>query len=91
MSGEELSLPADALLLFAPRHLLSVSTQQLAAALCSEHAASRHGSCLVLQAMDLLDEAGNPDNLTVHLDTYHMNIEESAMDHAIGICGDKLA
>lgn len=42
-------------------------------------------------AMDLLDEAGNPDNLTVHLDTYHMNIEESAMDHAIGICGDKLA
>ena len=45
----------------------------------------------MLQAMDLLDEAGNPDNLTVHLDTYHMNIEESAMDHAIGVCGDKLA
>jgi D-psicose/D-tagatose/L-ribulose 3-epimerase len=42
------------------------------------------------QAMDLIDAVGNPDNLVVHLDTYHMNIEEASSDHAIGVCGDKL-
>ena len=40
--------------------------------------------------MELIDDAGNPPNLYVHLDTYHMNIEESSSEHAVGVCGDKL-
>ena len=40
--------------------------------------------------MELIDDAGNPANLYVHLDTYHMNIEESSSEHAVGVCGDKL-
>ena len=43
-----------------------------------------------VQAMELIHDAGNPSNLVVHLDTYHMNIEESSSEHAVGICGDKL-
>ncbi|KAL3134947.1 hypothetical protein ABBQ32_007907 [Trebouxia sp. C0010 RCD-2024] len=43
-----------------------------------------------LRAMELIDDAGNPPNLYVHLDTYHMNIEESSSEHAVGVCGDKL-
>lgn len=43
-----------------------------------------------MQAMELIHDAGNPSNLVVHLDTYHMNIEESSSEHAVGICGDKL-
>ena len=40
--------------------------------------------------MELIDDAGNPPNLYVHLDTYHMNIEESSSEFAVGVCGDKL-
>lgn len=43
-----------------------------------------------LRAMELIDDAGNPPNLYVHLDTYHMNIEESSSEHAVGVCADKL-
>ena len=30
------------------------------------------------------------DNVTIHLDTYHMNIEENSMEQAIQAAGDKL-
>ena len=46
--------------------------------------------CDGMKAMELIDDAGNPPNLYVHLDTYHMNIEESSSEHAVGVCGDKL-
>ena len=42
-----------------------------------------------LQAMELVDAVGAP-NIGVHLDTYHMNIEENNFENAIKICGDKL-
>lgn len=41
------------------------------------------------QAMGYLHEVGR-DNVFVHLDTYHMNIEEPNMSHAIEVCGDRL-
>jgi D-psicose/D-tagatose/L-ribulose 3-epimerase len=41
------------------------------------------------QALAFLDEIG-ADNATVHLDTYHMNIEERGMAEAIETCGDRL-
>ena len=41
------------------------------------------------QALEFLDELG-ADNATVHLDTYHMNIEEQGMAEAIEACGDRL-
>eukprot|EP00892_Ulva_mutabilis_P011118 jgi/Ulvmu1/8379/UM042_0086.1 len=39
--------------------------------------------------MELLADI-NRDNVVVHLDTYHMNIEEFSMEAAIRTCGDKL-
>lgn len=42
------------------------------------------------QALELIDIVGMP-NLKVHLDTFHMNIEEASMTDAILACGDKLA
>lgn len=41
------------------------------------------------QAFAFLDDLG-ADNATVHLDTYHMNIEEPGMAAAIEACGDRL-
>lgn len=41
------------------------------------------------QAMELIDEIGS-DNLYVHLDTYHMNIEENGFVEPIEQCGDRL-
>jgi D-psicose/D-tagatose/L-ribulose 3-epimerase len=41
------------------------------------------------QALTFLDDIGSP-NATVHLDTYHMNIEESGMAAAIELCDDRL-
>ena len=41
------------------------------------------------QAMDYIAEVG-ADNLFVHLDTYHMNIEESGMFEPVLTCGDRL-
>ena len=41
------------------------------------------------QAMDLLAEIDAP-NVRVHLDTYHMNIEEVTMQDAVATCADKL-
>jgi D-psicose/D-tagatose/L-ribulose 3-epimerase len=41
------------------------------------------------QALTFLDDIGSA-NATVHLDTYHMNIEESGMAAAIEACGDHL-
>jgi D-psicose/D-tagatose/L-ribulose 3-epimerase len=41
------------------------------------------------QAMELVDAVGAP-NIGVHLDTYHMNIEENNFEKAIALCGDKL-
>ena len=32
----------------------------------------------------------NAPNIAVHLDSYHMNIEEDAMALAVAACGDKL-
>lgn len=43
----------------------------------------------MLQAMELVDAVGAP-NIGVHLDTYHMNIEENNFEGAIKLCGDKL-
>ena len=42
------------------------------------------------QAMELIDAAGI-DNLKVHLDTFHMNIEEASIPGAIRLCGSRLA
>lgn len=41
------------------------------------------------QAVDYITEVG-ADNLYVHLDTYHMNIEESGMLEPVLTCGDRL-
>jgi D-psicose/D-tagatose/L-ribulose 3-epimerase len=41
------------------------------------------------QALTFLDDIGT-GNATVHLDTYHMNIEEPGMAAAIELCGDRL-
>lgn len=41
------------------------------------------------QAVDYIAEVG-ADNLYVHLDTYHMNIEESGMLEPVLTCGDRL-
>lgn len=41
------------------------------------------------QAMDFLDDVNHP-NAYVHLDTYHMHIEESGFETAVRLCGDKL-
>jgi len=41
------------------------------------------------QALAIVGEIGEP-NLGVHLDTYHMNIEEDDFDEPVRLCGDKL-
>jgi D-psicose/D-tagatose/L-ribulose 3-epimerase len=41
------------------------------------------------QALELIDEV-DADNLVVHLDTYHMNIEEYDPTEAIRLCGERL-
>ncbi|KAK9790359.1 hypothetical protein WJX73_006466 [Symbiochloris irregularis] len=41
------------------------------------------------QAMDMVADVG-ADNVVVHLDTYHMNIEEASVQRAVKLCGDKL-
>lgn len=41
------------------------------------------------QALSFIDETGS-DNITVHLDTYHMNIEDGDLAAAIERCGDRL-
>ena len=41
------------------------------------------------QALTFLDDVG-ADNATVHLDTYHMNIEEPSFAAPIEACGDRL-
>jgi len=43
----------------------------------------------VPQAKELIGDIGM-DNVTIHLDTYHMNIEENSMEQAIQAAGDKL-
>lgn len=42
------------------------------------------------QALELIELAGE-SNIKVHLDTFHMNIEEADLPGAIELCGDKLA
>lgn len=39
--------------------------------------------------MDLVGDVGAP-NVVVHLDSYHVNIEERSMEAAVAVCGDKL-
>lgn len=41
------------------------------------------------QALAFLDQIG-ADNVVVHLDTYHMNIEEPDFAAPVALCGDKL-
>ncbi len=41
------------------------------------------------EALDFLDEVGHP-NVFVHLDTYHMNIEEGDLDRPVALLGDRL-
>ncbi|EIE24548.1 xylose isomerase domain-containing protein [Coccomyxa subellipsoidea C-169] len=41
------------------------------------------------QAKELVGDIGL-DNVTIHLDTYHMNIEENSMEQAIQAAGNKL-
>ena len=41
------------------------------------------------QAMGFIDAVGS-DNVYVHLDTYHMNIEETSARDAVRRCGDRL-
>lgn len=42
------------------------------------------------QALDMIKLVGAP-NLKVHLDTFHMNIEEASISGAVRLCGDDLA
>ena len=42
------------------------------------------------QALELIELTGLP-NIKVHLDTFHMNIEEADIPGAIEMCGEKLA
>lgn len=39
--------------------------------------------------MEMLADINEP-NVVVHLDTYHMNIEETCMADAVATCGDRL-
>jgi D-psicose/D-tagatose/L-ribulose 3-epimerase len=41
------------------------------------------------EALDLADDIGE-DNVTIHLDTYHMNIEEDDLVHPVHEVGDRL-
>lgn len=41
------------------------------------------------QAVAFCDEVGHP-NVKIHLDTYHMNIEEPSFDAAVATCGSRL-
>lgn len=41
------------------------------------------------EGMALLRDV-NRDNVQMHLDTYHMNIEEESMAAAVAACGDRL-
>lgn len=41
------------------------------------------------QAVDFVDDVGH-DNVRIHLDTYHMNIEEPSFAEAVKICGSRL-
>jgi D-psicose/D-tagatose/L-ribulose 3-epimerase len=41
------------------------------------------------QALTLIDEIG-ADNIVVHLDTYHMNIEEASFAAPVALCGERL-
>ena len=41
------------------------------------------------QVLSYLDEVG-ADDVSVHLDTYHMNVEESDLRSAVRACGDRL-
>ena len=52
----------------------------------SDHKLKRR---LAMQARALIDDVGM-DNVTIHLDTYHMNIEENSMEQAIKDAEDKL-
>lgn len=55
--------------------------------------ANRYESNLVntaQQAVELVDEVG-AGNLAVHLDSYHMHIEEGDMSRPVSVCGDRLA
>lgn len=45
-----------------------------------------HGNA---QGMEMLADIDEP-NVVVHLDTYHMNIEETSMADAVATCGDRL-
>ena len=42
-----------------------------------------------LQAMELVSAVGAA-NVAVHLDSYHMNIEEDSMAQAVAVCRDRL-
>ena len=44
---------------------------------------------VALQAVEMTGDIGK-DNVVVHLDTYHMNIEENSMEQAVRTAGDKL-
>jgi sugar phosphate isomerase/epimerase len=46
-------------------------------------------TALTVQAMGLLAEIDHP-GVMVHLDSYHMNIEENSARKAVQVCGDKL-
>ncbi len=53
---------------------------------------NRYETCLINtaeQAMHLIDMIGE-DNVMVHLDTYHMNIEEKSFYEATKLAGDRL-
>jgi D-psicose/D-tagatose/L-ribulose 3-epimerase len=55
-------------------------------------AVNRYESNLVntaQQAVELIEEAG-AGNLVVHLDSYHMHIEEGDMSRPVTVCGDRL-
>ena len=41
------------------------------------------------QAMAFVNDVDEP-NVKIHLDTYHMNIEERSLEAAVVLCGDRL-
>ena len=56
---------------------------------CPATLPAKHPKSVAGQAMEMVADVGAP-NVVVHLDSYHMNIEEDSMAKAVDACGDKL-
>jgi D-psicose/D-tagatose/L-ribulose 3-epimerase len=75
----------------ALRRVCNAAAQDFGVTLCAE-VVNRYETNLVntaAQGLQLLDDVGS-SQLKLHLDSYHMNIEENSMVEAIKLAGDQL-